>query len=90
LPQSTPQLGTLIVTGASRGIGASVAKLAAQRGYAAVVNFNSGESEAKKVVGHIVAAGGRALAIQADVSREDQILKLFTIAERELGPSKLS
>jgi NAD(P)-dependent dehydrogenase (short-subunit alcohol dehydrogenase family) len=88
LPQSTPQLGTLIVTGASRGIGASVAKLAAQRGYAAAVNFNSGESEAKKVVGHIVAAGGRALAIQADVSREDQILKLFKIAERELGPIK--
>lgn len=88
MPQSTPQLGTLIVTGASRGIGASVAKLAAQRGYAAAVNFNSGESEAKKVVGHIVAAGGRALAIQADVSREDQILKLFKIAERELGPIK--
>jgi len=39
-------------------------------------------------VGHIVAAGGRALAIQADVSREDQILKLFKIAERELGPIK--
>ena len=39
-------------------------------------------------MGHIVAAGGRALAIQADVSREDQILKLFKIAERELGPIK--
>jgi len=88
MPQSTPQLGALIVTGASRGIGASVAKLAAQRGYVVAVNFNSGESEAKKVVEHIVAAGGRALAIRADVSREDQILKLFQAAERELGPIK--
>jgi len=88
MPQSTTQLGALIVTGASRGIGASVAKLAAQRGYVVAVNFNSGESEAKKVVEHIVAAGGRALAIRADVSREDQILKLFQAAERELGPIK--
>ena len=82
------QPGTLIVTGASRGIGASVAKLAGQRGYTVAVNFNTGELEAKKVVDQIVAAGGRALAIQADVSREDQILKLFQAAERELGPIK--
>lgn len=82
------QLGTLIVTGASRGIGASVAKLAGQRGYAVAVNFNTGESESKKVVDQIASAGGRALAIQADVSREDQILRLFQTAERELGPIK--
>jgi len=88
MPQSIPQPGTLIVTGASRGIGAAVAKLAAQRAYAVAVNFNTGESEAKKIVSEIVAANGRALAIQADVSREDQILKLFQAAERELGPIK--
>ena len=82
----TEQPGTLIVTGASRGIGASVAKLGAQHGYAVAVNFNAGESEAKKVVDQIATAGGRALAIQADVSREDQILKLFETAQRELGP----
>ncbi|HKT87423.1 MAG TPA: SDR family oxidoreductase [Candidatus Sulfotelmatobacter sp.] len=82
----TEQPGTLIVTGASRGIGASVAKLGAQHGYAVAVNFNAGESEAKKVVDQIAAAGGRALAIKADVSREDQILKLFETAQRELGP----
>lgn len=82
----TEQPGTLIVTGASRGIGASVAKLGAQHGYAVAVNFNAGESEAKKVVDQIATAGGRALAIKADVSREDQILKLFETAQRELGP----
>lgn len=76
------------MTGASRGIGASVAKLAGQRGYAVAVNFNTGESESKKVVDQIASAGGRALAIQADVSQEDQILKLFKTAERELGPIK--
>lgn len=85
-PNNQPR--TLIVTGASRGIGASVAKLAAQRGYAVAVNFNAGEPEAKKVVDQIASAGGRALAIQADVSREDQILRLFQTAEHDLGPIK--
>jgi NAD(P)-dependent dehydrogenase (short-subunit alcohol dehydrogenase family) len=81
-------LGTLIVTGASRGIGAAVAKLAGKHGYAVVVNFNTGEAEAKKVVDEIVAGSGRALAIQADVSREEQIVRMFETAERELGPIK--
>ncbi len=78
--------GTLIVTGASRGIGAAIARLAAQKGYAVAVNFNRGEAEARKVVTGIVDAGGRAFAIPADVSREDEIVALFQTAERELGP----
>jgi NAD(P)-dependent dehydrogenase (short-subunit alcohol dehydrogenase family) len=81
-------LGTLIVTGASRGIGAAVAKLAGEHGYAVAVNFNTGEADAKKVVDEIVAGGGRALAIQADVSREEQIVRMFETAVRELGPIK--
>jgi NAD(P)-dependent dehydrogenase (short-subunit alcohol dehydrogenase family) len=80
--------GTLIVTGASRGIGAAIARLAAQHGYAVAVNFNSGEKEAKIIVAEIKAAGGRALAIPADVSHEEQIIELFNTAERELGPIK--
>jgi len=80
--------GTLIVTGASRGIGAAIATLAAERGYAVAVNFSTGAAEAKKVVDEILAAGGRALAIQADVSHEPNILRLFETAERELGPIK--
>ena len=75
----------IIVTGASRGIGAAVASLAAERGYAVAVNFVKGEAEAIKVVERIVRAGGRAVPIQADVSREEDVLRLFQTAERELG-----
>ncbi|HTD44895.1 MAG TPA: SDR family oxidoreductase [Bryobacteraceae bacterium] len=81
-------LGTLIVTGASRGIGAAVATLAGERGFAVAVNFATGESEAKNLVSQILAGGGRAAAIRADVSREEDILRLFQTAERDLGPIK--
>jgi NAD(P)-dependent dehydrogenase (short-subunit alcohol dehydrogenase family) len=80
--------GTLIVTGASRGIGAAIARLASHRGYAVAVNFNSGEAEANRVAAEIGDAGGRALAIRADVSLEHPIVELFKTAERELGPIK--
>jgi len=82
------KLGTVIVTGASRGIGAAVARLAGQRGYAVAVNFLSGEAEAKQVVEEIVAGGGRAGAIRADVAQEEDIVRMFEMAERELGPIK--
>lgn len=81
-------LGTLIVTGASRGIGAAVALLAGERRYAVAVNFSTGKVEATRVVHDIVAAGGRALAIQGDVAQEEDIVRLFETAERELGPIK--
>lgn len=80
------ELGTLIVTGASRGIGAAVARMAGQRGYSVAVNFFTGEREAKKVAEEIVSGGGRALAIRADVARESDIVRMFETAERELGP----
>jgi len=79
-------LGTLIITGASRGIGRAVARLAAQRGYAVAVNFFTGESEANKVVADILAEGGSAIAIGADVSEEAEVVRLFETAERQLGP----
>ncbi|HYM74382.1 MAG TPA: SDR family oxidoreductase [Candidatus Dormibacteraeota bacterium] len=81
-------MGTLIVTGGSRGIGAAVARLAAARGYAVAVNFCTGEAEAGRLAAEVESGGGRALAIHADVSREEQIVRLFEIAERELGPIK--
>jgi NAD(P)-dependent dehydrogenase (short-subunit alcohol dehydrogenase family) len=81
-------LGTIIVTGASRGIGAAVAKLAGERGFRVVVNFATGAVEAQEVVRHIASAGGRAVAIKADVSREDDVVRLFATAENELGPIK--
>jgi len=79
-------LGTIIVTGASRGIGAAVARLAGNRGYAVAVNYSTGETEAKEIAREIVNRGGSALAIGADVSVEEQIVQMFKTAERELGP----
>jgi NAD(P)-dependent dehydrogenase (short-subunit alcohol dehydrogenase family) len=88
LTQSNEDFGTLIVTGASRGIGAAVATLGGERGFAVAINFFTGEVEAKKVVDGIVAGGGRAVAVEADVSRERDVERLFETAERELGPIK--
>lgn len=82
------EFGTLIVTGASRGIGAAIATLAGARGFSVAVNFATGEVEARAVAEQIIAAGGRAYAIHADVAREEDVVKLFEIAERELGPIK--
>ncbi len=85
---SKQDLGSLIVTGASRGIGAAVALLAGRQGYAVAVNFVTGQAEAARVVDEIVAGGGRALAIPADVSDEAQIVRMFETAAQELGPLK--
>jgi len=79
---------TLIVTGASRGIGAAIATLAGERGFSIAVNFSTGESEARAIVEKIISAGGSACAIHADVSREEDIVRLFETAERNLGPIK--
>jgi len=88
MKSSQPGLGTLIVTGASRGIGAATAKMAAARGFSVAVNFSTAGAEAETVVQQITYAGGRALAIQADVACEEDIVRLFEIAEHELGPIK--
>jgi len=74
------------VTGASRGIGAAIAKMAAQRGYAVAVNYCTGQNEAQKVVEEIESGGGHAISIKADVSDESQILRMFETVDRELGP----
>jgi NAD(P)-dependent dehydrogenase (short-subunit alcohol dehydrogenase family) len=80
--------GTLIVTGASRGIGAAIALLGSGRGFSVAVNFRSGEADARAISQQIASAGGRACAIQADVGREEDVVRLFETAERELGPIK--
>jgi NAD(P)-dependent dehydrogenase (short-subunit alcohol dehydrogenase family) len=82
------ELGTLIVTGASRGIGAAIARLAGARGYAVAVNFDKGRVEAEAVVKEILSGGREALAIEADLAREVDIVRMFQTAERELGPIK--
>jgi NAD(P)-dependent dehydrogenase (short-subunit alcohol dehydrogenase family) len=81
-------LGALIVTGASRGIGAAIATLAGERGYAVAVNYATSEAEATTLVREIIASDGRAIAIQADVAREADIVRMFETAERELGQIK--
>lgn len=75
-----------IVTGASRGIGAAIAKLLGANGYGVAVNYAEDEAAARRVVDGLTAAGSRAVAIQADVSSETDVLRLFETAERELGP----
>jgi NAD(P)-dependent dehydrogenase (short-subunit alcohol dehydrogenase family) len=86
----TAQAGnnTLIVTGASRGIGAAIARLAGVRGFSVAVNFSVGAAEAAALAQEIIAAGGQAFSIQADVAREEDVVRLFETAERELGPIK--
>lgn len=78
--------GTLVVTGGGRGIGAAVARLGAARGYAVCVNYRRDAAAAEAVVAAIAAAGGRALAVQADVAREDEVERLFATVDRELPP----
>jgi NAD(P)-dependent dehydrogenase (short-subunit alcohol dehydrogenase family) len=78
--------GALIVTGGSRGIGAAVCRGAAAAGWPVCVNYANDEAAANEVVGAIRSAGGRALAVRADVSREDEVLALFATVDRELGP----
>jgi NAD(P)-dependent dehydrogenase (short-subunit alcohol dehydrogenase family) len=74
-----------IVTGGSRGIGAATCKLLASQGYRVAVNYNSNKSKADAVVREIVAAGGVAVAIKADVSKAGEVKRLFDAAEDQLG-----
>lgn len=74
---TVPGVGTVIVTGASRGIGAAVAHAAARAGYAVVVNYSEDSAGAKNVAEDIIGLGGRALAVQADVSRPADVVRLF-------------
>jgi NAD(P)-dependent dehydrogenase (short-subunit alcohol dehydrogenase family) len=76
----------LLVTGASRGIGAATARLAAERGYDVCVNYRANESAARAVVAEIESGGGRAMSVQADVSVEADVVRLFETVDRELGP----
>ncbi|QGQ27403.1 SDR family oxidoreductase [Gimesia maris] len=74
-----------IVTGGSRGIGAATARQAAQKGYAVCVNYRSDEKSAEAVVSQIQDAGGTAIAVQADVSQEADVERLFKTTDEQLG-----
>jgi len=75
----------IIITGASRGIGAATAHLAAARGYAVCVNYVHNRSAAESVVAAIRAAGGEALAVAGDVAVEADVLNLFQTVDAQLG-----
>jgi NAD(P)-dependent dehydrogenase (short-subunit alcohol dehydrogenase family) len=76
----------VVVSGGSRGIGAATARLAAERGYAVCVNYRQQQGAAELVVADIERAGGRAIAVAADVAHEDEVVRLFQEVDRTLGP----
>jgi NAD(P)-dependent dehydrogenase (short-subunit alcohol dehydrogenase family) len=74
---------TLLITGGSRGIGAATALLAARQGYAVAVNYTSNAAAADAVVQQIRADGGRAIALQADVAIEKEVMAMFAAIDAE-------
>jgi NAD(P)-dependent dehydrogenase (short-subunit alcohol dehydrogenase family) len=75
----------ILITGASRGIGAATAILAAKRGYDVAVNYRFDAIAAQDIVERIERGGGRAAAIQGDISLEADVLRIFRTVESELG-----
>src|SRR6266446_6746086 len=74
-----------VVTGASKGIGAAIAKHLAAEGAAVVVNYASSKSDAAKVVTEITGNGGRAVAVQANIAKKADVERLFAETKREFG-----
>lgn len=77
---------TILITGASRGIGRATAILAGERGWSVGVNYASNRLAAEEVVDRVREAGGRAVAVPGDVSVEAETLALFEVVGAELGP----
>jgi NAD(P)-dependent dehydrogenase (short-subunit alcohol dehydrogenase family) len=76
----------MIVTGGSQGIGEAVARLAAARGYAVALTYQSNQALAEAVVADIAAAGGTAVAVRAEMAEEGSILALYRTVDDRLGP----
>jgi 3-oxoacyl-[acyl-carrier protein] reductase len=74
-----------IVTGASRGIGAQVARRLAQDGFSVAINYASSSAEADALVAEVQASGAKAIAVKADVSKADQVRNMFEVTEQQLG-----
>jgi NAD(P)-dependent dehydrogenase (short-subunit alcohol dehydrogenase family) len=78
--------GAVIVTGASRGIGAAIAEKLAEDGYGVVVNYAADADGAESVVSTIRGRGGRAVAVRADVAAPGEVADMFQRAQQEMGP----
>lgn len=76
---------TILITGGSQGIGRATALLAAQKGYAVVVNYLRHAAAAEQAVAQILASGGQAIAWQADVGQEKEVVKMFEAIDRQFG-----
>jgi NAD(P)-dependent dehydrogenase (short-subunit alcohol dehydrogenase family) len=77
--------GVVIITGASRGIGAATALLAAERGYAVCLNFLGSKEKSESIEKKIKSKGGKAISVQGDVSVEADVVRLFETVDKELG-----
>ncbi|MCE7055230.1 SDR family oxidoreductase [Algoriphagus sp. AGSA1] len=77
---------TIVITGASRGIGAATALLAAKSGYSVVVNYLNYKEGAEVVANEIERLGSKAFVIQGDISKPDEIVNMFSRIDRECGP----
>jgi short-subunit dehydrogenase involved in D-alanine esterification of teichoic acids len=82
---STSSAKVLLITGGSRGIGAATARLAGQRGWDVVVNYAGNKTAAEAVVADVRKAGSKAIAVQADVAKPEDIARLFKTADAEFG-----
>jgi len=82
---TTKSTKSAIVTGASRGIGSAIAERLAHDGFSAVVNYSGSEGEASALAKKINANGGRAITVQADVSKPGDVVRLFDATEKEFG-----
>jgi len=76
----------MLVTGASRGIGAATARLAAMAGYAICINFHHSESEANELLDSLLSSGANAIAVRADIGDESDVDRLFETIDGQLGP----
>jgi NAD(P)-dependent dehydrogenase (short-subunit alcohol dehydrogenase family) len=83
--RANPMNKIILITGASRGIGAATARLAARRGYSVCVNYFKNRAAAESVVQEIESAGSRAIAVGADISVESEVKRLFETVDGELG-----
>lgn len=75
----------MVITGASRGIGAATARLAVEQGYAICVNYLRNQAAAQSVVHAVTQLGGRAIAVAADVACEADVIRLFAAVDEQLG-----